>query len=261
MPMSEPLLRANNIVSGYGKLLVVDGVDIHVDEGEMVTIIGPNGSGKSTLIKTLIGLVNIFEGTVRIMDKERGWLDIQSKKNQMRPDEIIKEGVPLGYVPQLANVFPSLTIEENLKMGFFVKKWDSCYQERSQRMFELFPILKERIDQKASLLSGGERQMLALARALMPAPKLLILDEPTAALAPNLAEEMLRMIVSLKETAAISILLVEQRAKRSLELSDRGYVLVTGRIAAEGPAKELLEEDKIRKLYLGVRDKEEKRDE
>jgi branched-chain amino acid transport system ATP-binding protein len=144
-------------------------------------------------------------------------------------------------------------------MGLFVKNWGSYYQERSEKIFESFPILRERINQKASLLSGGERQMLALARALMPAPKLLILDEPTAALAPNLAEEMLQLIVSLKKTTGISILLVEQRAKRSLELSDRGYVLVTGRIAAKGPAKELLSEDKIRKLYLGDRTKKEKK--
>lgn len=255
--MGEAVLLANNIVSGYGKLQVINGVDIHVDEGEMVTIIGPNGSGKSTLIKTFIGLVKMFDGHVRIKDNERGWLDIQTRKKQMKPDEIIREGIPLGYVPQLANVFPSLTVEENLKMGLFIKKWGACYQKRSQKMFRLFPILKERIDQKASTLSGGERQMLALARALMPDPKLLILDEPTAALAPNLAEEMLQLIVSLKKTAGISILLVEQRAKRSLELSDRGYVLVTGKVAAEGTAKGLLEEDKIRKLYLGFREKNE----
>ncbi len=256
--MTEPFLRAENIVSGYGKLHVINGADIHIGEREMVTIIGPNGSGKSTLIKTLIGLVKIFDGRVTIRDEERGWLDVQTRKRQMKPDEIIREGIPLGYVPQLNNVFPSLTIEENLKMGLFVKKWDSYYQERSEKIFESFPILRERINQKASLLSGGERQMLALARALMPAPKLLILDEPTAALAPNLAEEMLQLIVSLKNTTGISVLLVEQRAKRSLELSDRGYVLVTGRIAAEGPAKELLSEDKIRKLYLGDRAKKEK---
>jgi len=257
--MTETVLCANNIVSGYGKLQVINNVDIHVDEGELVTIIGPNGSGKSTLIKTLIGLVKMFEGHVKIKDKGRGWLDIQTKNKQMKPDEIIREGIPLGYVPQLANVFPSLTIEENLKMGFFVKKWDCYYLKRSQEMFKLFPILEERINQKASLLSGGERQMLALARALMPAPKLLILDEPTAALAPNLAEEILQSIVSMKKNTGISILLVEQRAKRSLELSDRGYVLVTGKIAAEGPAKELLSEDKIQKLYLGVRAKKDER--
>lgn len=255
--MSDVVLCTNNIVSGYGALQVINGVDIHIDEGELVTIIGPNGSGKSTLIKTLIGLVKIFDGNVKIKDAERGWLDIQTRKKQMKPDEIIREGIPLGYVPQLANVFPSLTVEENLKMGLFVKKWDTYYHERSQNMFRLFPLLKERIHQKASTLSGGERQMLALARALMPDPKLLILDEPTAALAPNLAEEMLQLILSLKKATGISILLVEQRARRSLELSDRGYVLVTGRVAEKGTAKKLLAEEKIRKLYLGFREKNE----
>jgi len=247
--MTKPVLRGHNIFSGYGKLQVINGIDIYVNEGELVTIIGPNGSGKSTLIKTLIGLVELFAGEVFIRTME---------VSHMRPDEIINAGIPLGYVPQLSNVFPSLTIEENLKMGLFVKKWDEYYQERVQKMFDLFPVLEERFTQKASLLSGGERQMLALARALMPNPEILILDEPTAALAPNLAEEMLQLIVSLKESIGISILLVEQRARRSMELSDRGYVLVTGRIAAEGPAKELLAEDKIRKLYLGARDRERK---
>lgn len=252
---TENILRVENIVSGYGKLQIINGVDIYVNKGELVTIIGPNGSGKSTLIKTIIGLVDIYDGYVKIME-DNGWLDIQTKKKQMRPDEIIRRGIPLGYVPQLANVFHSLTVEENLKIGLISRKWDD-YNEISQKMFKFFPILKERIHQKASLLSGGERQMLALARALMPAPKLLILDEPTAALAPNLAEEMLQLILNLRETAGVSILLVEQRAKRSLELSDRGYIMVTGKIVAEGSAKELLAEDKIRKLYLGVRDKEE----
>ncbi len=243
--MSRTVLRGEKIYSGYGKLQVINGVDIHIDEGELVTIIGPNGSGKSTLIRTMIGLVSLFRGHVYIRNKE---------VSGMKPHEIIEAGIPLGYVPQLENVFPSLTIEENLKMGFFVKKWDDHYLQRTEDLFKLFPILKERIKQKANLLSGGERQMLALARALMPSPEVLILDEPTAALAPNLAEDMLQLIVSLKKELKISILLVEQRAKRSMELSDRGYVLVTGEIAAEGPAKELLAEDKIRKLYLGVRD-------
>jgi len=245
--MSQPVLRGQNIFSGYGKLQVINGINIHVNEGELVTIIGPNGSGKSTLIKTLVGLVELFSGEVFIRDIE---------VSQMRPHEIIHAGIPFGYVPQLSNVFPSLSIEENLKIGLFVKKWDEYYQERVQKMFDLFPILEERFAQKASLLSGGERQMLALARALMPDPEILILDEPTAALAPNLAEEMLQLIVSLKERIGISILLVEQRARRSMELSNRGYVLVTGRIAAEGPANELLAEDRIRKLYLGVQDRE-----
>ncbi len=244
--MNQPVLRGNDVVSGYGKLQVINGVDIHVNEGELVTIIGPNGSGKSTLIKTLIGLVELFEGSVFFREKN---------VSHMKPHEIIKAGIPFGYVPQLSNVFPSLTIEENLKMGLYVSKWDEKYQERLQELFNLFPILQERFKQKASLLSGGERQMLALARALMPSPEVLILDEPTAALAPYIAEEMLQLIVSLKKSVGISILLVEQRAKRSMELSDRGYVLVTGEIAAEGPAKEILSEDRIRKLYLGMRDK------
>ncbi|MFX1536964.1 MAG: ABC transporter ATP-binding protein [Promethearchaeota archaeon] len=244
--MSQPVvLHAHNIISGYGSLQVINGVDLNVNEGELVTIIGPNGSGKSTLIKTLIGLVRLFKGQVFIRDKE---------VSRMLPHEIIREGVPLGYVPQLDNVFPSLTIEENLKMGLYTQNWGQNYEERLQKVVGLFPILEERIKQKASLLSGGERQMLALARALMPSPEILILDEPTAALQPNIAEEMLQLIVSLKEDTGLSILLVEQRARRSLELSDRGYVLVTGRIAAEGPANELLAEDKIRKLYLGVRE-------
>jgi len=244
--MNKPVLRAQNIKSGYGKLQVINGIDLQVNEKELLTIIGPNGSGKSTLIKSLIGLVELFEGRVFIRDKE---------VSHLRPHEIIESGIPLGYVPQLANVFPSLTIEENLKIGLFTKKWDDYYQKRIKDMFDLFPILEERIKQKASLLSGGERQMLALARALMPNPEILILDEPTAALAPNLAEDMFQLIISLKKTIGISIILVEQRAKRSMELSDRGIVLVTGRIAAEGPSNELLEEDTIKKLYLGVREK------
>ncbi|MHA2104660.1 MAG: ABC transporter ATP-binding protein [Candidatus Hodarchaeales archaeon] len=243
---SEIVLRAEDIFSGYGSLQVINGISMNVLKGELSTIIGPNGSGKSTFIRTLIGLVELFSGNVYINERE---------VTGLRPDEIIQRGIPLGYVPQLSNVFPSLTIEENLKMGLYVrKKYDDYYRERLQVMYELFPILEERIKQKASLLSGGERQMLALARALMPEPKILILDEPTAALAPNIAEEMLQLILELKKKTGISILLVEQRARRSLELSDKGYVLVTGRLAAEGTASELLDEDKIRKLYLGARD-------
>ncbi len=243
--MGEPILRATNIYSGYGKLQVINGISLELHQGELVTIIGPNGSGKSTFIKTLIGLVELFSGKVEINGR-----DVTGKK----PHEIIKEGIPIGYVPQLSNVFPSLTIEENLKMGYYTKKWDQSFHERTEELFQLFPVLKERYKQRASLLSGGERQQLALARALMPTPKILLLDEPTAALAPKLAEEMLQLILKLKRELNISILLVEQRAKRSLELSDRGYVFVTGRIAAEGTADELLAEDKIRRLYLGQRD-------
>lgn len=244
--MAQQVLRAEGIKSGYGLLQVINGIDLHVDAGELVTIIGPNGSGKSTFIKTLIGLVTMFSGEVHIRD---------INVSHLKPHEIIHLGIPIGYVPQLENVFPSLTIEENLKMGAFVKKWDEEFHKKLDEMYKLFPILQERLTQKASLLSGGERQMLALARALMPSPEILILDEPTAALAPNTSEELLQLIISLKKNLGISILLVEQRARRSLELSDRAYVLVTGKVAASGKASELLEEDKIQKLYLGARDK------
>ncbi len=242
---NDAVLEAKNIYSGYGKLQVINGISLHVNRGEMVTIIGPNGSGKSTFIKTLIGLVTLFSGKVYIDGKD---------VTNMKPYEIIREGIPIGYVPQLANVFPSLTIEENLKMGYYTKKWDKSFMDRAKTLFELFPILEERFKQRASLLSGGERQQLALARALMPSPSILILDEPTAALAPILAEEMLQLIVKMREELDISVLIVEQRAKRALQLSDRGYVFVTGTVAAEGTADDLLQEDKIRRLYLGQRD-------
>jgi ABC-type branched-subunit amino acid transport system ATPase component len=244
--MSEVVLRAENIESGYGRLKIINGINLHVNKRELVSIIGPNGSGKSTFIKTIIGLVKLFNGTV--------FIDEQNVSH-LKPNEIIKRGIPLQYVPQLKNVFPSLTIEENLKMGLYTrKKFDDYYLERVNYMKELFPILGERIHQKASLLSGGERQMLALARALMPEPRILILDEPTAALAPNTADEIFKLILNLRDKIGISILLVEQRARKSLEMSDRGYVFVTGKVAAEGNSKELLNEDKIRKLYLGIKD-------
>ena len=244
--MSKTILRTENVESGYGQLKIISGINLHVDQGELVTIIGPNGSGKSTFIKTVIGLVKLFSGNVYINE-----LNV----NHLKPNEIIKRGIPLQYVPQLKNVFPSLTIEENLKMGLYTrKKFDEYYIERVNYMKDLFPILGERINQKASLLSGGERQMLALARALMSEPEILILDEPTAALAPNTADDIFKLILQLRDKIGISILLVEQRARKSLEMSDRGYVFVTGKVAAEGTSKELLNEDKIRKLYLGIKE-------
>lgn len=244
--MRKTILQAENIESGYGRLQIINGIDLHVDKGELVTIIGPNGSGKSTCIKTLIGLVKLFSGNVYINDQ---------KVNHLKPNELLKRGIPLQYVPQLRNVFPSLTIEENLKMGLYTrKKFDSYYKDRLNTIKDLFPILGERINQKASLLSGGERQMLALGRALMSEPEILILDEPTAALAPNTADEIFKLILKLRDEVGISILLVEQRARKSLEMSDRGYVLVTGKVAAEGTASDLLGADKIRKLYLGIKD-------
>ena len=244
--MTETVLKAEKIESGYGKLKIVKGINLTVNKGELISIIGPNGSGKSTFIKTIVGLVKRFNGIIYIKDQI---------VNDLKPNEIIKKNIPIQYVPQLKNVFPSLTIEENLKMGLYTrKKYDEYYSERIHEMENIFPILQERKYQKASLLSGGERQMLALARALMSEPEILILDEPTAALAPNIADDIFKLILQLRDKFGISILLVEQRARKSLELSDRGYVFVTGKVAAEGKSSELLNEDRIRKLYLGIKD-------
>ncbi len=234
------------MVSGYGKLQIINGVDIELNKGELVTIIGPNGSGKSTLVKTIIGLVPSWSGKIIINEK----LDITG----MKPYDIVTKQVPINYVPQVNNVFPTLTIEENLLLGALPRKKDpkEKIQEDMEKIFEIFPRLKERLSQKAALLSGGERQMLALGRALMSNPDILILDEPTAALAPVLADEIFNKIIELKKLG-LSILLVEQRATRALKISDRGYVLVSGKVAFEDKAENLINNEKVGELYLGKR--------
>lgn len=244
--MVQKVIETINLVSGYGKLQIINGVDIVLNKGELVTIIGPNGSGKSTLIKTIIGLVPAWEGQILV----NGSIDITGKK----PYDIISEGVPINYVPQVSNVFPTLSIEENLLLGALPRKKDgkeAIYKDMEE-IFRIFPRLKERVSQKAALLSGGERQMLALGRALMSNPEIILLDEPTAALAPVLADEIFEKILELRKLG-LSILLVEQRATRALKISDRGYVLVSGEVAFSGSAKELIGNEKIGELYLGKR--------
>lgn len=239
-------MRTVNIESGYGKLQIIFGIDVLLNKGELVTIIGPNGSGKSTLIKTIMGLVQPWSGEV-IVNNEHNIAG-------MKPYEIVTGGVPINYVPQVANVFPTLSIEENLRLGSLPRRKDDpeVIRQDLDRIFDLFPILNERLQQKAALLSGGERQMLALARALMANPDILLLDEPSAALAPVLADEIFEKIIQLKDLG-ISIILVEQRATRALKISDRGYVLVSGEVAYTGSAKELIDNEKIGELYLGKR--------
>lgn len=238
------MIKTKNLVSGYGKLQILFGMDIELNKGELVTIIGPNGSGKSTLIKSIMGLVKPWSGEVII----GGQTDIAG----MKPYDIVKKGVPINYVPQVSNVFPTLSIKENLRLGSLPRKSKETVQEDLQQIYELFPRLKERLNQKAALLSGGERQMLALARALMSNPEIILLDEPTAALAPVLADEIFSKILDLK-ALGISILLVEQRATRALKISDRGYVLVSGKVAFQGKASDLVGNQKIGELYLGKR--------
>ncbi len=231
------LLDASEVVAGYGETEILHGISITVDEGEIVTIIGPNGCGKSTLMKTIVGLVRVRAGRVTF----RG-TDISSQA----PEQTVRTG--LCYVPQSANVFPSLSIRENLEMGAFVRKDD--FRGRIAEIFDLFPGLAQRPDQKAGSLSGGQRQMLAIARALMLDPVLLLLDEPTAGLSPAVMGLVFQRIREINETG-VAMLLVEHNAREALRMSDRGYVLSLGenRLEDSGPA--LLSNPEVGRLYLG----------
>ncbi len=231
------LLEARDIVAGYGETEILHGVSITVDAGEIVTIIGPNGCGKSTLMKSIVGLVNVGSGSVSFKGE-----DISN----FPPERIVRYG--LCYVPQTANVFPSLTIRENLDMGAFIRKDD--YRARIEEMFEIFPDLADRPNRNAGSLSGGQRQMLAIARALMLDPVTLLLDEPSAGLSPLMMGSVFERIRSVN-AMGVSILLVEQNAREALSMSDRGYVLSSGenRLEDRGPA--LLDNPEIARLYLG----------
>ena len=231
------LLEAREIVAGYGETEILHGVSISVDAGEIVTIIGPNGCGKSTLMKAIVGLVSVGAGSVRFRGE-----DISN----LSPERIVRTG--LCYVPQTANVFPSLTIRENLDMGAFIRKDD--YRGRIEEMFEIFPDLADRPNRNAGSLSGGQRQMLAIARALMLDPVALLLDEPSAGLSPLMMGSVFERIRSVN-AMGVSILLVEQNAREALSMSDRGYVISAGenRLEDRGPA--LLDNPEIARLYLG----------
>jgi branched-chain amino acid transport system ATP-binding protein len=238
--MSTPngtLLRTEALVAGYiPDSDVLNGVSIRVAEGEVVTVIGPNGAGKSTLIKTIFGLLPPRSGQILFREGE-----ISGRK----PHDITRLG--LSYVPQLDNIFPSLTVEENLEIGSLDR---SRTDQQIARMYELFPRLGERRAQAAGTMSGGERQMVAMARALMPDPQLLLLDEPSAGLAPAFVDAIFEKVQEVNR-AGVTIVMVEQNAKRALAMSDRGYVLDLGKDRFEGPGNELLEDPKVAELYLG----------
>jgi neutral amino acid transport system ATP-binding protein len=266
----EAMLAARNVVAGYvPEVDILNGVTLEVYEGEIVTLVGPNGAGKSTLIKTVFGLLMPREGEVTFRDEQIGGL---------KPHEITRRG--LSYVPQLDNVFPSLTVEENLLMGGFVRSnisftasgvvdklvgshraekrkglrerdlTMSQARERIERMYTLFPRLGERRGQDAGTMSGGERQMVAMAKALMPDPSVILLDEPSAGLAPAFVDAIFEKIADVN-SEGVTILMVEQNATRALAMSDRGYVLDLGKERFEGPGKELISDPKVAELYLG----------
>ena len=231
------LLEASTIVAGYGETEILHGVSVTVDNGEIVTVIGPNGCGKSTLMKAIVGLVEVRTGSVTFRGE-----DISSQP----PERIVRKG--LCYVPQSANVFPSLSIRENLEMGAFVR--DDDYGERIDEMFELFPGLADRPNRKAGSLSGGQRQMLAVARALMLDPMLLLLDEPSAGLSPAMMSIVLERIRDINATG-VAFLLVEQNAREALRMSNRGYVLSAGENRLDDAGQALLDNPEVARLYLG----------
>ena len=237
--MSEPLLKTEDVVAGYvPEVNILDGVDVEVHDGEIVTIVGPNGAGKSTLIKTVFGLLHPRRGRIVLRGE-----DVSGAK----PHTITRRG--MSYVPQLDNVFPTLTVQENLELGALGGQ-DVDRRERMESMFELFPRLAERRGQQAGTMSGGERQMVAMARALMPEPAVLLLDEPSAGLAPSFVEAIFEKVADVNR-AGVSVLMVEQNARRALAMSDRGYVLDVGKNRFEGRGDELLDDPKVAELYLG----------
>ena len=231
------LLEASGVVAGYGETEILHGVSIVVDRAEIVTIIGPNGCGKSTLMKAIAGLVRVRTGSVIFRGE-----DISG----VSPELIVRTG--LCYVPQTDNVFPSLTIRENLEMGAFVRRGD--YRDRIEEMFGIFPDLSIQPGRKAGSLSGGQRQMLAIARALMLDPELLLLDEPSAGLSPAMMNTVFERVREINQ-AGVALLMVEQNARQALGMSHRGYVLVAGEKRLEDTGKDLLDNPEVASLYLG----------
>ncbi|GAB2898264.1 ABC transporter ATP-binding protein [Paralcaligenes sp. KSB-10] len=233
-----PLLNVDKVSCGYGDSEVLRQVSMRVDENEIVCIVGPNGAGKSTLMKTVFGLLHPREGSVAFAGHEI---------SQLAAHQIVKLG--MCYVPQVANVFTNLSVDENLEMGAFTLA-SGDIDAAKQRIYEMFPRLKERRRQMVGKMSGGERQMVAMGSALMLSPRLLLLDEPTAALSPRLVDEIFDRVVRINQTG-IAILMVEQNARQSLQMAHRGYVLASGENRHEGTGPDLLADPNVGRLYLG----------
>jgi branched-chain amino acid transport system ATP-binding protein len=236
--MSSPMLEIKNLRVRYGGIEAVRGVSLRVDEGELVTLIGGNGAGKTTTLESVSGLKNIAEGEVYFQGQR-----IDAKKSH----EIVEMG--LNLVPEGRRIFPRMSVKENLTMGTFARRAKNVGEEY-ERVFELFPVLKEREKQMGGTLSGGEQQMLAVGRALMSRPKLLMLDEPSMGLAPQFVERVFDVIIDINK-AGTPILLIEQNAQMALQAADRGYVIETGEIVLHDDANKLLGNDQVRKAYLG----------
>jgi branched-chain amino acid transport system ATP-binding protein len=238
--MSSPILEVKNLKVRYAGLPVLQGVSLSVNSGETVCVVGANGAGKSTLLRAIMGAQRAFEGQILFSGKE-----IQ----RLRTEEIVRRGIV--YVPEEKMLFRPLAVEENLMLGAYILTDAHRIQENLDFVYALFPRLKERRLQPASTLSGGEQQMVAIGRGLMSRPQILMLDEPSLGLAPKLVDEVLDTVRHLKQQG-MTILLVEQNVREALDLADRGYVIQTGRIVAEGGGKELLARDTFRQAFLGI---------
>ena len=231
------VLSLDQVVGGYGDTQILHGVSLYVDPGEIVVIIGPNGAGKSTAMKAVFGLLNLTAGSVHLDGTEI---------TNMPPEKVVRQGV--CYVPQTANIFPSLTVEENLEMGAYVRTDD--FGPRMGEIYQLFPPLYEKRRLAAGTLSGGQRQMVAMGKAMMLEPKILLLDEPTAGLSPKYRGEIFSIIRTVNGTGT-PILMVEQNAKQALKIANRGYVLVDGKNKFEGGGQALLDDPEVAEMFLG----------
>jgi len=238
--MPEHILEVKDIKVRYASLLVIQGLSLNVDPGETVCVVGANGAGKSTFLKAIMGSVRVFDGEILFFGR---------KIDNLKTEEVVRAGIT--YVPEDRMLFTALSVEENLLLGAYTLSDKERIGKNLQFVYSLFPVLRERCEQAALTLSGGEQQMVAIGRGLMSNPSLLMMDEPSLGLAPRLVDQVLDTVRRLKKEG-ITILLVEQNVREALEIADRGYVLQTGRIVQEGTGEELLKSDTVRQAFLGI---------
>ena len=241
--MSTPILELQNVESSYGPVQALRGVSLAVPEGRIVTVLGGNGAGKSTILKTISGIIDPNKGQIKFKGNE-----IQGRN----PDWIVREGI--SHVPEGREVFPLLSVEDNLRMGAYIRRDADGVARDIEAIHGYFPILRERAKQDAGLLSGGQQQMLAIARSLLSAPKLMLLDEPSLGLSPKLTQEIFAIVTRINRERGTTILLVEQNAQMALKTADFGYVLEVGRIVMEDTCANLMQKDDIKEFYLGMKE-------
>jgi len=241
--MSEPILKVSNVETWYGPVVAIRGVSFDVPQGGIITILGANGAGKTTVLKTISGVMNPQKGSVIYEGREIRRLD---------PDKVMRLGI--SHVPEGREVFPFLSVRQNLRMGSFTRRDVDGVAEDLVTVFDYFPVLRERAEQRAGSLSGGEQQMLAISRALMARPRLMLMDEPSLGLSPRLVKEIFDIIVRINRERGVTIVLVEQNANMALQVGDYGYVLEVGRIVMADTCTRLMAKDDIREFYLGVKE-------